>query len=94
MQYSDLERRSAIAGQLDAVAQCETSARVRKELDKMKESCEAMVLSSEEDSMLRQFRRFKLRMRKNGEVFTWQTRKPEGIEIVQETAMVIHPAEA
>lgn len=94
MQYSDLEIRSAIAGQLDAVAQLETSARVRKELKKMEDSGEALVLSSEEDSMLRQFRRFKLRMRKNGEVFTWQTRKPEGIEIVQDSALILHPSEA
>jgi len=33
-------------------------------------------------------------MRKHGEVFTWQTRMPDGVQLAAETANVLHPAEA
>ena len=54
----------------------------------------ALTLSDEEMDLLRAFRRFKLRMRKNPETFTWNTRMPEGVQLVEETAEIFHPAEA
>lgn len=59
----------------------------------MKAEGKALELSEEEEQMLKSFRRFKLRMRKNGEVFKWQTRLPEGVQIAEETGIVIHPQE-
>lgn len=91
--FSDLERRAMPAEIMDAVHAAETRSRIHGELQKMKEEGKAMELSDEELSMLASFRRFKLRMRKQGEVFTWQTRKPEGIQLVDETAEIVHPDE-
>jgi hypothetical protein len=33
-------------------------------------------------------------MRKQGEVFTWQTRMPEGVQLAEDTAEILHPQEA
>jgi hypothetical protein len=60
----------------------------------MKAEGKALELSDEEIDLLRAFRRFKIRLRKDGEVFRWQTRKPEGVQLVEDTAEVILPAEA
>lgn len=73
--------------------QLEARARVAKEIEAMKAEGKALELSEEEEQMLKSFRRFKLRMRKNGEVFKWQTRLPEGVQIAEETGIVIHPQE-
>jgi hypothetical protein len=82
MKYSELERRAAeSAGALDAVKQLEARTRVRDVIDAMKTEGTAMVLTDEEENMLRSFRRFKLRMRKDGDVFTWQTRRPDGFQV-------------
>jgi hypothetical protein len=66
---------------------------IRAEAAKMVAAGEALELSDEEERMLNAFRRFKLRMRKNGEVFKWQTRIPDGIEVVAETGNIAHPNE-
>ena len=68
--------------------------RIHEEIEGMRAEGKALTLSDEEFSMLESFRRFKLRMRKDGEVFTWQTRKPEGVQLVEETANILHPNEA
>jgi hypothetical protein len=92
--YDELERRSVPAEVMDAIAKHQAHARVHDVIEQMKAEGSAHELSAEEEAMLLSFRRFKLRMRKQGEVFTWQTRKPDGIEVVQETANVLHPQEA
>jgi hypothetical protein len=93
MKYDELERRAADTGELDAVRKLEARARVLEQIELMKAKGEALVLSEEEEKMLHAFRRFKLRMRKDGEVFTWQTRRAEGVQLVSETAEIIHPAQ-
>lgn len=91
--FEELENRASLSAELDQIKKLETRSRVHQEIESMKAEGKAFELSSEEEEMLRSFRRFKLRMRKDGEVFTWQTRKPEGVQIVEETANIIHPNE-
>ena len=75
----NLERRSLSAAMKDAVRKLEARAIVHETVERMKADGEAFELTEEEEKLLVAFRRFKLRMRKDGEVFTWQTRKPEGV---------------
>ncbi len=91
--FDELEHRASNVGQLDEIRNLEARARVHQEIELMKAEGKALELSDEEERMLHSFRRFKLRMRKHGEVFTWQTRKPEGVQIVEETANILHPSE-
>lgn len=77
----------------DIIRKLDAEAVIRAEIQKMRGEGKALTLSDEEISMLESFRRFKLRMRRNGEVFTWQTRKPEGVAIVENTAEIVHPSE-
>ena|SRR5215831_1057164 len=93
MKYQELEERASRSTILDEIKKLEARTRVRDEIEQMKDEGKALVLTEEEESMLWSFRRFKLRMRKNGEVFTWQTRKPEGVQLVTDTAEVILPQE-
>jgi uncharacterized protein YecA (UPF0149 family) len=72
----------------------ETRHRIHQEIEAMRAEGKALTLTDEEIDLLQAFRRFKLRMRKDGEIFNWQSRKPEGVQIVQETAEIVHPQEA
>jgi hypothetical protein len=92
--FEELEARASHIDEVDAIKKLEARSRVHQEIELMKAEGKALELTSEEEDMLHSFRRFKLRMRKDGQVFTWQTRKPEGVQIVQETANIVHPAEA
>ena len=91
MKYNELEERASRSAQLDAIRQLEARARIHAEVEKMKDEGKALVLTDEEEKMLRSFRRFKLRMRKQGEVFTWQTRIPEGVQLAEDTAFIEDP---
>lgn len=91
--YVELEERASKSGLVDAIKKLEARARIHAEIEEMRAEGKALTLSDEEFKLLESFRRFKLRMRKNGEVFTWQTRMPEGLQIVEETAEIIHPNE-
>jgi hypothetical protein len=92
--YAELEERAIPAEITDKVRQLEARARIHQEIEAMRAEGKAYTLTDEEISLIESFRRFKLRMRKNGEVFTFQTRMLEGIQIVEETAQIIHPSEA
>jgi hypothetical protein len=100
--YSELEERvtslaeAAIPdGMTNAtLRKLEQRNRIHQEIEAMRAEGKALTLNDEEIELLTSFRRFKLRMRKDGETFTWQTRKPEGIQIVEETAEIVHPREA
>jgi hypothetical protein len=92
--FDELESRASHVAANDAIKKLEARSRVHEQIELMKAEGKAFELTSEEEDLLRSFRRFKLRMRKDGEVFTWQTRRPEGVQIVQETAEIRHPAEA
>lgn len=92
--YHELEERaSGMPAHWDAVRQAEARARVQDEIKAMIAEEKALVLTGEEEDMLRSFRRFKLQMKKNGEVFKWQTAVPEGVQLAKETGLVIHPQE-
>jgi hypothetical protein len=91
--FEELENRASVVAEADAIKKLEARVRVQKEIELMKEEGKALVLTQEEEDMLRAFRRFKLRMRKDGEVFKWQTCVPEGVQIADETAEVRHPSE-
>lgn len=98
LKYAELEMRAsdailAEAERADVIRALEARSHVFSELQKMKDEGKAITLSGEEMDLLSSFRRFKLRMRKHGEVFTWQTRKPEGVEAVEESALIVHPRE-
>ena len=91
--YDELAQRACIAEREDIVRQFEARARVLDAIQAMKDEGKALELSDEEIKMIESFRRFRLRMRRDGEVFTWQTRRPDGVQIVQETAEIVHPNE-
>ncbi|HXI92979.1 MAG TPA: hypothetical protein VNO24_23485 [Blastocatellia bacterium] len=91
--YEELENRASLSSELDVIKKHEARARIHQEIERMRQSGEALTLTDEEIRLLESFRRFKLRMRKDGEVFTWQTRRPEGVQVVQETANILHPSE-
>jgi hypothetical protein len=87
--YSKLEDRAS-EGESDHIRRLEARARVRDVINEMRSSGEAYTLSDEEVQMIETFRRFKLRMRKPSEVFSFQTRRPEGVQIVEGTD-ILHP---
>lgn len=91
--YDELERRASLSSELDQIRKLEARSRVHQEIEQMKAEGKALTLSEEEERLLFSFRRFKLRMRKDGEVFKWQTRRPEGVQIADETAFILDPAE-
>lgn len=91
--FSELERRASASAELDAIKKLEARVRVHQEIELMKAEGKAFTLTQEEEDMLLAFRRFKLRMRKNGEVFKWQSRMPEGVHLAENTAEIIHPSE-
>jgi hypothetical protein len=99
--YNELEERVTRLSE-DAIPEGMTNAmfrkleqrqRIHQEIEAMRAEGKAYTLTEEEIAMIESFRRFKLRMRKDGEVFTFQTRKPEGVLLVAETAEIIHPSE-
>ncbi len=91
--FDELENRASLSSEMDAIKKLEARARVHHEIEAMKAEGKALELTEEEEKLLHSFRRFKLRMRKEGEIFTWQTRRPTGVQIVEETAEIVHPQE-
>ena len=89
--YSELEERAMSSEIADAVKKLEVRARIHSEVEAMRAEGKALSLTEEEIQMLESFRRFKLRMRKDGEVFTFQTRRPGGVQLVKETAQIMIP---
>lgn len=77
----------------DTFQQLEARSRVHREIEAMKAEGKAFELTEEEESMLLSFRRFKLRMRKRVETFTWQTRVGDNVELACETGLIVHPNE-
>jgi len=91
--FRELEDRAAAYEPADSWKQLEARARINAEIATMKAKGEAFELSDEEIKMLDSFRRFKLRMRKRVETFTWQTRVPDGVALVKESGLIEHPDE-
>jgi hypothetical protein len=74
--YEELEARSSDlmkAERADVVKKLEARSIIHAEIEQMRSEGKALTLSDEEFSLIESFRRFKLRMRKHGETFTWQT---------------------
>jgi hypothetical protein len=96
--FEEFENRLALplddATRRDEVRRAELRSLAQDIIGEMKSEGKAMELTEEEERMLWSFRRFKLRMWKNGEVFRWQTSKPEGLVVAAETAQIIAPQEA
>jgi len=91
--FEELEDRAVDHSLKDLTQQLESRARVIKEIEAMKAEGKALELSEEEENMLRSFRRFKLRMRKRVETFTWQTSVGDEVVLAKETGQVVHPNE-
>jgi predicted sulfurtransferase len=91
--FEELEDRAVDHSLKDLTAQQESRVRVIKEIEAMKAEGKALELSEEEENMLRSFRRFKLRMRKRVETFTWQTRIGDEVVLAKESGHVVHPNE-
>lgn len=91
--YSELEDRAIPSGITDEVKKLEARQLIHEQIEAMRAEGKALTLSDEEFKLLESFRRFKLRMRKDGEVFTWQSRKPEGVQLAEDTAEILHPNE-
>jgi hypothetical protein len=91
--YDELAQRAIPPGLRDEFKRLEAMSRVHSVIEEMKTEGKALVLTDEENQLLHSFRRFKLRMRDDNEVFTWRTKKPEGIQLVEDTAEILHPME-
>lgn len=52
---------------------------IHRQLENLKAQDKVLILSDEEERMLASFRRFKAKMRKPSEIFTWQTRQIDGV---------------
>lgn len=91
--FQELEDRASFAENADNFQQLEARTRVHREIEAMKAEGKALELSDEEEKLLHSFRRFKLRMRKRVETFTWQTSVPDCVELVKESGLVMHPNE-
>ena len=92
--YNELETRASRSSERDLIKKLEARQVIYGEIEKMREEGLALTLTDEEIRMLEAFRRFKLRMRKASEVFTWQTHVPEGIQVVQDTAEIVSPQDS
>lgn len=90
--YNELEDRASSISEIDEIRKLEARSRIHQEIELMKEEGKALVLTEEEERMLRSFRRYK-RGCKPGAVFKWQTRPAEGVEIITETGLVRDPQE-
>ncbi len=90
---AEAEKRSMSFAMRDEIRKLEARSIIHAQIEDMRAKGEALTLSEEEISMLESFRRFKLRMRKDGEIFTWQTRRLEGVQLASETAEIVHPSE-
>ena len=84
---------AAQSADTDAIRLLEAKSILYRQIEEMRAEGKALTLSDEEIGLLRSFRRFKLRMRKDGEVFTWQTRRPDGVQVCEDTAEIVDPAE-
>jgi hypothetical protein len=100
--FNELEDRSVremacaarAAELMDIVRQLEVRTTVCDQIEAMKAEGKALELSDEEIKLLKAFRRFKLRMRRDQEIFQWIADRPAGVEVAAETAEIISPAEA
>lgn len=90
MRYTELEERASASALRDEFLKLEARGRVHAEIERMKDEGKALVLTDEEERMLRSFRRFQCGC-KPGAVFKWQTRPVEVVEIITDTGLIRDP---
>jgi len=83
---------------LKGMTRREAERSIGEQFEAMKQDGRLLLMSDEEERMIRAFRRFKMNARKHGEVFKWQTRLPEFCEesrliVTEETALIRDPQE-
>lgn len=66
---------------------------VAEQIHQMQKEGRAFVLTNEEERMLHSFRRFKAALRKDGEVFKWQTRRTDGVIEAPNQFLIADPQE-
>ena len=89
--YKELTRRSAELLK-EEFPHSAAELTVKAELEAMRAEDKVLIMSAEEERMIRSLRRFKLSC-KPGAVFKWQTRPEEGVLVSQETGLIRDPQE-
>jgi hypothetical protein len=92
MKYAELEDRALVVGNDDVLKQLEAKALVHQEIEKMKASGEALVLTEEEMAMLASFRRYKSTLTNQGK-FKWTTKPETSVTLAPEQSLIVHPSE-
>lgn len=94
--YNDLEQGATLRQEMEARTlerALEARRAIATELGAMKSKDQILMLSNEEERMLRAFRAFRLRC-KPGAVFKWQTHpENDGVVLAEETGLIADPQE-
>ncbi len=93
--YNELREETA-SGMSDAIfgenahqrAKCALEDAIQRKVDQMTADGRAFTLTDEEERIIKSFRRFKSRCKKDGEIFKWQTCRTEGVIEAPETVFV------
>lgn len=88
--YEAIER---LPEQLRTLSRMEAEKAIEQQLNAMKRDGRLMLMTDEEERLIRAFRRFKMHAKKAGEVFKWQTRPTRDVLISEETALIRDPQE-
>lgn len=93
--YNELEQRSdeELKRAFSQITQKQAESVIHRQLENLKAQDKILILTDEEERLLAAFRRFKARCRKDGMVFTWQTRREPGIIQPQDGFLIESPEE-
>lgn len=92
--FDELTERATdtVLGEFPALQEA-ASVAVRGELEAMQVEDKVLILSEEEERMIRSFRRFKSKMRKPDEVFRWQTARDPSVILPEPEVLIQDPQE-
>lgn len=93
--YDDLQKRAALLLENEArLLEQKLAAKkhITTELEAMRSEDKILILSAEEERMLRAFRAFRLNC-KSGSVFNWQTRPDDAVIAAGDTGLIRDPQE-
>lgn len=94
--YNNLERQATLRQEMESRTldrALEARHAITTELEAMKSKDQILMLSNEEERMLRAFRAFRLRCKPGG-VFKWQTHpENEGVVLAEEIGLIADPQE-
>lgn len=93
--YDELESKSSdkLKETFSQITQKQAESVIHRQLENLKAQDKVLILSDEEERMLASFRRFKAKMRKPSEIFTWQTRRADGVIEAPERFLIEDPQE-